>query len=168
MKKIILIILLSFSVCLFAGGEKARLNFSTKYQQANSFGTGEITLSGEFLNQVQFETGTDTKQINAIYCATGTVSSASYDTINFQSLTDFVGSSLSFSKIKVFCIKNTTASATLSCGGTWLATETIELYGSIIKCYPDAGISVVATSSTIVLSATASTTYELFIAGIKN
>lgn len=160
---------LLFIIALFADTD-ALFSVSTKYNQSAVFGGGIVKLSGEYLNQVQYNSGsgTDSKQIDFCYSASGTVTSATPVLIDMASLTDFRGESLSINSTKIWALKNTSSVASLSAGGTWLATQTIEMYGSLIFSSPLAGRSISSTTSQVYLSTPSSATYEIFIAGLKN
>lgn len=158
-------------VCILAADDTTSLfNVSIKYNQASDFGAGSIKLTGDFLNQIQYQNGTSTtgKEIDFVYSATGTVSSITPVTIDLAGLTNFRGTSLTAAKVKTFAVKNTDTTHTLSIGGSWIATESIEQYGLLLKSSPIAGLTVASSASSFIISAATSSNYEIFIAGIKN
>lgn len=158
-------------VCILAADETTSLfNVSIKYNQTADFGGGSIKLTGDFLNQIQYQNGTSTvgKELDFVYSATGTVSSLTPVIIDLTGLTNFRGVALSANKIKTFAVKNTDTVYGLSIGGSWIATESIEQYGLLLKSSPIAGLTVASGASSFIISAATSSNYEIFIAGIKN
>ena len=166
----ILLIACLLSYILYAGENDCLFSVSVKYNQTATFGGGNVMLAGEYLNEIRYQPGTatDGKEIDCYYSASGTVSSATPISIDLRSLTSFQGTALSINTVKIFALKNNGSVASISVGGVWLATETIEPYGSVIISSPLAGKTVSSGSSDIIISTASSSTYEIFIAGIKN
>ena len=161
---------LIISITCVADSLSVFFNFSEKYNQTSVFGGGTTKLVGEFSNQVQYESGTatDAKEVDTIYVATGTIPSAATLTVDLRSLADFKGTAFSFSKIKTFCVRNSSTTASISFGGTWVATETITPLGLNVKTSPLAGLTVASGASVVNVSTPSNSEYELAIIGIKN
>jgi len=164
--------LLSFTLCsLLFGSDTLTVffSFSEKYDQRSTFGGGSSKLTGEFENKFIFYPGTatDSKEADILYTATGSIASISTATIDLESLTDYKGTAFKFEKIKSFALKNSSSTNTISFGGTWIATETIQPLGINLKTAPLAGLSVSSITNKIQISTPSTSEYELLIIGIK-
>lgn len=126
-----------------------------------TFGTVADNL--DYVAQNWFQAGEVHGSIDQIYRADRIVGTAAADVLGLVgSLTNAIGETVSFSTVKALYIGEVSGLATLSVTG--LATATLPPYGSIAIVGP---YTVASISDQISISATATTTYRVWIVGTQ-
>jgi len=167
----------------FSFNQKLILNWIAKHANGADFADTEFQDAQQWLQTFDF--GTASEEVNQLYVGDRTVASGANDDIDLSgSLTNFVGETVTFSRIKLILIYNpsTLAGEILTLGGggsnSWIAPfgasstfkDSVYPSGLWLRTAPLDGFLVTAGSADILRvhnSGTLSVTYPIIIAGLN-
>lgn len=183
LKRLALAACLMFAASAFAASQQTSLYLKL---QSLLTGTGDLQ-SGKselkYERTIDLANGTGADQANQVWSDTRTLTTGATETLDLNaSLTNAIGESVTFTKVKLLMIRSRACTTTLSVGAA-AATQFVAYFGSatdVIKILPggvllltspDASGAAVAAGSTdslkIANSAGASCDYDIVIVGVN-